>query len=83
MSGLAQPGGGGESGEGWGPGGCQKHARGLLHAILEHASPVLGSGLGKIGQAGDQGIVNSPGAPRGAGHEFRSRALGAGCWSRP
>ena len=27
------------------------------HAILEHASPVLGSGLGKIGQAGQQGIV--------------------------
>ena len=34
-------------------------ARGALsrNAILEYANPVLGSGLGKMGQAGDPGIV--------------------------
>ena len=38
------------------------HARGAWrrNEIPEHASPVLGSGLGKLGQAGDPGIV----APR-------------------
>ena len=30
-----------------------------LHAILKHANPLLWSGLGKIGQAGDLGIVTS------------------------
>ena len=50
------------------------HTRGARcrHAILEHASPVLGSGLpvDKIGQAGDPGIVTRamPGRPgRGPG----------------
>ena len=35
-----------------------RHARAARrrHELLEHASPVLGSGLGKIGQAGDPGI---------------------------
>ena len=41
--------------------------------ILEHASPVLCSGLGKIGQAGDPGIV-TPGRDRGR--------LGARCAGR-
>ena len=45
---------------------AMKHARGARrrHSILEYASPILGSGLVKIGQAGDPGIVTSPG-PRG------------------
>ena len=48
------------------------HARCALrrNANLEHASPVLGSGLGKIGQAGDPGIGTpgrGPGALGGAG----------------
>ena len=47
------------------------------NAILEHASLVLGSGLGKIGQAGDPGIVK-PGRDQG-----RSGARGAGHWSAP
>ena len=51
------------------------HARGARRRIeiLEHASPVLGSGLVKmIGQADDPGIV-SPRRGRG-----RSEARGAG-----
>ena len=48
------------------------------NAILKHASPVLGSGLGKIGQAGDLGLV-TPGHDRG-----RSGAWGAGrCSAAP
>ena len=31
---------------------AHKHCAPLRNAILEHASPVLGSGLSKIGQAG-------------------------------
>ena len=70
-----------------------RHGRGARrrHAILEHASPVLGSGLGKIGQAGDPGIVTrtkpnppgrDPGAP-GAGREalISPKGAGAGRWS--
>ena len=55
------------------------HARGALrlNEILEHASPVLGSGLSKIGRAGDSGIV-TPSQDRG-----RSGAWGAGRWSAP
>ena len=48
------------------------------HAILDHASPVLGSGLGEIGQAVDPGVVTraKPGPPgRGPG---RPGAQGAG-----
>ena len=44
--------------------------RAARNANLEHASPVLGSGLGKIGQAGDPGIGTpgrGPGALGGAG----------------
>ena len=49
------------------------HARGARrrNEILEHASPVLGSGLGKIVQAGDPGTVTPR---RGA---WRSGARGA------
>ena len=53
------------------------------NAILEHASPVLGSGLGKTGQPGDPGIVR-PGrcrgcsGARGTGCLFCPGALGAG-----
>ena len=42
--------------------------------MLEHANPILGSGLGKIGQAGDPLGILMPG--RGPG---RSGARGAGC----
>ena len=50
------------------------HARGARrrNEILENASPVLGSGLGKIGQPGDRGIVTPR---RGPG---RSGARGEG-----
>ena len=69
---------------------AKRHARGVRHrhAILEDASPVLGSGLGKTGQAGDPGEV--PGEARGArwpgawGADFARGhgALGAGQRSR-
>ena len=50
------------------------HARGARrwNEILEHASPVLGSGLSKIGRTGDSGIV-TPKLDRGG-----SEARGAG-----
>ena len=58
------------------------HARGalLLNVILEHASPVLGSGLGKIGQVGDQGTLARarPVALGGAGHGQLISPGGAG-----
>ena len=66
----------------------KRSARGTarrLNAILEHASPVLGSGLGKIGQAGhvagdhrDPGIMTraKPG-PSGRG-PGRQGTRGAG-----
>ena len=52
------------------------------HELLEHASPVLGSGLGKIGQAGDPGVVTSPAGPPGRGPR-RSGARGAGALISP
>ena len=50
------------------PPGLASHDARRRHAILEHASPVLGSGLGKTGQAGDPWIVTRarPGALGGA-----------------
>ena len=55
------------------------------NAILEHASHVLGSGLGKIGQAGGRG---SPGETRTLGGAGRGAlicpgARGVGRWSAP
>ena len=54
------------------------HTRGAWgwnNMILDHASPVLGSGLGKIGQAGDPWIVTPRSLRRGWG-----RAGLAGRW---
>ena len=48
-------------------------------AILEHASVVLGSALGKIGQAGDPGVVQArPGALGDAGRGALILPGGAG-----
>ena len=59
---------------------CAQGGHAILHerfarrrnAVLEPASPLLGSGLGKIGQAGDPGTM-TPRRDRG-----RSGAQGAG-----
>ena len=48
------------------------------NTILEHASPVLGSGLGKIGQPGEARAL--PGVLGGAGHWVLILPGGAGRW---
>ena len=57
-------------------------------AILEHACHVLGSALGKIGQASQLGIMRrgrdrGRSGARGAGRCFCPGARGAGRWSAP
>ena len=57
-------------------------------AILEHARHVLGSALGKIGQASQLGIMRrgrdrGRSGARGAGRCLCPGARGAGRWSAP
>ena len=63
---------------------CARAVRCALrrHAIFEHSIPVFWSGLSKIGQGGDPGIVTreKPGPPWRPG---RPGARGAGRWSAP
>ena len=60
----------------------QRGAQRLPRAILEHASPVLGSGLSKIGQTGDLGIV-TPRRGRGRGARGTGFVWGRGALVSP